>query len=147
MAISSQEIKSACPGCSSDFVVACLDKELDIASCTSQWMQELALLSAASQEQLEALTAKEKQLTDENTELKASVADLSSKLEDAMQRKVGVSALAEPAAKAQAESPSAEYWKQVRELQSSGKTRAQAMSHVNKYNPELREAMVAQANA
>lgn len=146
MAISSQEIKSACPGCTSDFIVSCLEQDYDLVKCTSQWMQELALLNAASQEKIDELNEQLNQAASEKADLLASIDDLNEKLEAASAKKVGVKPLSESSSTETSGSPYDEYWKQVQELRASGKTRAEAMSHVNKFNPQLREAMVALAN-
>jgi signal peptide peptidase SppA len=141
----SKEIKAACPGCTSDFIVDCMEHSRNLEECSRLWAQELATENEVLGEQLSST----------KTELEASQAELATvraELEALKAEKptarAGVPALpttkegTSPAASAQEE-----YWNQVRELQLAGKTRGEAMASVNRLNPQLRTAMMAEVNS
>lgn len=137
MTATSKEIKAACPGASADFVVACMDADKDIAQAQSAWMQELATDNAAMKEQIETLSK-------ENTELKASLAESEEKVKKVAKGGAGVEPLEESTSKTQSNSS---YWDKVKELKQQGKSRAEAMSFVNKNHPDLRAEMLAEVNS
>ncbi len=132
MSASSKEIKAACPGCSSDFVLECIESSLELAECKDLHFSAVA----------EASQAKDATIA----ELQAQVADLEGKLADKDKQpaaSLGVDPMDEPASSVEpAGSPAEAYFGKVRELCSDGAmTRAQAMEQANKNYPGLRKAM------
>lgn len=142
MSVTSKEIKAACPGATADFIVACQDAGRDIAACQSAWMQEMATDLAVKVEEIGKLKTQNAELTKQLEEAKAKAVVASGRASSGVE-------LLETAGKSKTE-PSADadgYWAKVKELETAGKTRQQAMMAVNKQHPELREAVLAAANA
>lgn len=131
MAASPKDIKAACPGCSSDFVLECIESSLELAEAKDLHFAAIAEASEAKDTQIAELTAK--------------VKDLESQLAKQPSASLGVDPMDEPAASTeQAGTPKEAYFAKVRELcETESISRAAAMQKVNKQFPELRRAMAA----
>jgi signal peptide peptidase SppA len=142
--VTPQQIRAACPGASTDFIVDCLDRKLTIEAASGLWTSRLndrvGELTKANSE----FEAKIGELTKQNAELVAANAKLTEDLkakENAPLAKTGVPGLP-VSTKTTAATPADAYWSKVSEVQKEDKlTKAQAMSHVNKNYPELVQAM------
>ena len=136
------ELRAACPGATSDFILKCIETPTTLADAAQQWSKELSTANAT-------LLAENASLVEANSALKTEVAGLKSQLEEASKLpmgRVGVPAMETPKSSTQS-SGGTTYWGKVNELVQSGKTKPQAMSAVNREFPELRQALIAETNS
>jgi signal peptide peptidase SppA len=118
-----KQIKAACPGITSEKLLAFIEDEKSLDQCKDAWMQEMAVELAAKDEALEKANAE------------------AAKSKAAMDNMPGTDGVPETTS-ASATSDS-DYWTAVKAEQSAkGCSRAIAMSAVNRQNPELRKAML-----
>lgn len=140
--MSIQELRAACPGANSDFLLSALESGATVADTALLWTQQVADQLATANKTLEAQASEIATLRTEN-------AALTARLEATPTLPIsshGVAPLPVTANSDDTES-SDSYWGKVRSLMENGKTRSEAMSFVNRQYPALREAMVAQANS
>lgn len=137
---SPKEIKAACPGASSDFVLASIEAGRSLDQCRDAFIQDQATEIAVLKEQNEML-AKERD-------------EAIAKANEASVKPAASSTGAEPLIDSpksgkttQANSATDAFWTAVRAEEAEGKTRAQALAAVNRANPELRDAMLAESKA
>ena len=119
----SKEIKAACVGCSSDFVLAQLEAGATMDAVKDAWIEQLAADRDAEQ---------------------AKSADLSAKLTEAESKaatppKSGVTPIGSSQSQSVSADPIAEFAEAVKEKQSSGMDRQRAMSLVIAENPQLHQ--------
>ena len=127
-----KEIKAACPGVSSDFVLQSIEAGMTLAECKDAFFSDLAKQNAE-------LTATNSKLTEELATLKASASKPQS---------IGTQPLLESAANgSETASAKESYFAKVKEIEATGKSRSEAMNMVNRAHPALRTAMVEEANA
>ncbi|MEM9588619.1 MAG: hypothetical protein AAGA03_15160, partial [Planctomycetota bacterium] len=130
VAVTPKAIRAACPGCSNDFVVKCLDDGSSIERCRDLHM--------------ESLVGKVESLTDQLGKANQSIETLEEKAELA-KTGVGVDGLAETTSSTGdgAASPSEAYWAKVAEVQGQKNcTRSEAQQFVNRNFRDLRMAML-----
>ena len=146
VAASVQEIKSAYPKMSAEFVLSCVEKNLPIAEVAKAAADEMeAKLAAMEEENAEMkakLTAMEeekaKSMDDENADAKAKA--------DAQAKAKGNQPVAQ--AKSTPTATATDRWKTaVSEHVDKGMTRVKAVQAANRRHPGLREEMLAEANA
>jgi signal peptide peptidase SppA len=133
-----KEIKAACTGASSDFVLQSIEAERTLDQCRDAFIQDQATEIAALREQNETLV-KER---DEAIE-KANAASTKT-----VASQTGAEPLIDSpksGKKASGESASDAFWASVKAEEAEGKSRQEALAAVNRSNPELREAMLAEA--
>jgi ATP-dependent protease ClpP protease subunit len=151
-----QEIKAAFPKAKAEFVLACIEKSLPMASVASaaaeemmKENEELVAKVAAMEEELAKARAemdeyaKSKAMEGEEEEAKAKAEE--EEKEVAKARRTGV----KPVAQATSGKPSASArWNEAIEssLAKCGGNRAKAVALANKNNPGLRAAMLAEVN-
>lgn len=138
-----QELRAACPGADSAFILSALESGATVADTASAWTSQLAAQLTETRSLVETQAA-------EIVSLKAEVSALTSKLEAPPKlpaSSLGVQPLVAAASSDDAESAKDAYWNKVHDLVGEGKTRAQAMATVNKRFPELRESLVNEANS
>lgn len=145
------EIRAAFPRAKAEFILSCIERSMPMASVASaaveEVMKENADLQArclAMDEELKALKAKaegdpaddEEKKDDEAPEAKGKPVARS-----------GVKPVARAVGGGPKVSPRAEWTSKLDELVAKGKPKAEAARILNRQHPELREAMVAEANA
>jgi len=136
-----KELRAACPGADSDFIVAAADKELTVAQAQSEWMAEqnrrIQTLQAAAKK-----TKAEDPADDEDDEEEEPAAK--KKAKKATTAKVGVEPLKSSGGKSidSFADPIAEWDEAVQANVKRGMTKQRAVMQANRDHPELREAMV-----
>ncbi|MDM4014967.1 S49 family peptidase [Roseiconus lacunae] len=136
-AVTPKDIRAACPGCSSDFVVACLDNQHSLERCQELHMESLAKENAEMSTKVETLEK-------DNATLKAKVEKLEA---NASSKGVGVEGMPSDGKAVSDGSASESFWSSVDKVQSDkGCTRAKAIQIVNQREPELRRAMLDEQN-
>ena len=164
------DIKTACPGADADFVVTAMDNGWTIEQCQRNAAHQVARQKSELETQLQHLSHKIEsfdvdlaKLKKENARLTVANEDLTTKLEAAIDEnqklKLGpgdfkkgvgvegmkVSPVRHSRSKAMA-SAHETFWSAVAEEQAKGKSRQEAIRIVNRRDPELRQAMLAEAN-
>jgi len=141
--MSIQELRAACPGADAAFLLSALESGASVADTANAWTTQLAAQLGEAKSLVETQAA-------EILALKTEVSALTAKLEappTMPSSNLGVAPLAATPAVPDAESAKDAYWSKVRDLTDEGKTRAQAMSIVNKRYPSLRESLVSEVNS
>ena len=138
VAASVQAIKAAFPKASSEFIVKCMEEDLamedvgeEYAKAMEDENEELKAQLAKAMEEIEALKAKAM----ENEEYPEPVPAAAG----------GVDPVAN-AGESDSEDPKAEFESLVESFIAKGKSRTQAVIAANRHRPQLRQAIVAQAN-
>ena len=120
------EIESSCPGISPEKTLQYMKEQKTLNQCRNAWMHELATENAAVKEEIAVFKDKE-----------ASA-----------KKRPGVEALKEEGnPKASSSSPTESFWAAVKEIEGEGRSRVEALSEMNRMNPELRQAMLAEQSA
>lgn len=144
-----QEIKAAFPKAKSDFVVKCLEKSMPMASVASAAVEEMMAEN-------EGLRAQIKAMEDEMAKAKAELpteeepaAMEGEEEEKVVEAKAVARGGVKPIAKAKTSGPSARVrWSSAIDAKvSAGIPRAKAILAIEKEQPELRTAMLAEVNA
>tara|TARA_R100000808_G_scaffold20286_1_gene43930 strand:+ start:1913 stop:3151 length:1239 start_codon:yes stop_codon:yes gene_type:complete len=135
-----QEIEAACHGIDSDFACSLLRNGVTLEQAKDQWMQEQSLRLGIAQEAVDQQV--EAALKEQADQIAAEAAAQETA------STVGVEAL-ETVTERTTESSNArdEFESAVQELTQAGTPRLRAVSQVVKRRPELREALVAEANS
>ncbi|MEO1526728.1 MAG: S49 family peptidase [Planctomycetota bacterium] len=130
MSATSKEIKAACPGIDAETVLSYLESEKSLDQCKDAWMQELALKAETATE------AAEKAEADKAEAVKRAEEAASAPGVDPLVDEGGTTTTENSANDA--------FWAAVKEHEANGKNRIEALAAVNRRNPELRKAMVAE---
>lgn len=126
------DLKAACEGAPSDFLIAQLEAQATVAQATKSWNAKLRADLAAANEKAVAAT---KRADEAEAKVKAAPA------KPGVTPITGTQGAAESATDAKAE------WdEKVSGLMKAGKTRQQAVAHLARTEPQLRERLVAEAN-
>jgi ATP-dependent protease ClpP protease subunit len=148
-----QEIKAAFPKAKAEFVVKCLERSLPLASVATAAAEEmmseneeLAAKCKAMEEELAKYKAQESEAEDEEEKPDARAEEDEEEKPEAKAKSRGV----KPVAKSRTSGPSAKArWDQAIEsaLPKFRNNRSKAVATVNRNNPGLRQAMLAEVNA
>lgn len=133
------DLKAACQGAPSDFLLVQLEEQATVPQATKAWTVKLnADLKAAN----EKLAAETKRADEAEAKLKAAT-------EQKTGSKTGVAPITGTTkTETEATTSATDEWSEkLTALVKAGKTRAQASSELARKEPELRERMVAEANA
>lgn len=128
-----QDLKSACPGASSDFLLAQLEQKATTQQAVTAWNKSL-------QEQLEAANKKLEEASSQTTETTQTAP---------APRKVGVPPVGAGTTSTDADSStdaSAEFETAVEKQMASGVSRQQAIANVATKHPELHQAFLSASN-
>lgn len=137
------QIKAACPGATSDFIVECQEQSRTIEQSANVWMASLTKQNAELREQLAKANI---ELADANKAREAAEAKANATTTTANTTKTGVEPLTSGKGSESESVSASDYWSAVSELVAAGKNNAEAMMQINRTRPELRKAMVAAAN-
>lgn len=122
------EIKEACPGCTSEFVVDCVESGMSLDQVKTAYIQELAIRAEAAEEE-----------RDEAEEQRDAAV--------AAKTVAGVDALEEPAVTVSQESATENWNLEVAKYRAQFPNNpAKAVALANRKNPGLRAAMIAESN-
>lgn len=160
-AASLAELKQACPGANSDFLVAALDKGLTSKAASSEWCAKLSADNGKLELANTELTAKVTQLTEEIATLKAShekaVTELKAEHAVALAKAGGQKPVAgtfQPLPEGGTQTvvegsvSAVEQWNEsVKELMAAGKTKQVATQTLVRQNPDLHRAYLAAVNS
>ena len=135
-----KEIKAACPGASSDFVLQSIEAERTLDQCRDAFIQDQATEIAVLKEQNETLTKERDEAVAKANEASAKPAAFNTGAEPLIDSPKSGKIT-------QANSATDAFTAAVRAEEAEGKTRAQALAAVNRANPELRNAMLAESKA
>ena len=138
-----QEIKSACPGCSNDFVVSSMEQGRSVEQCKDAWMQEMATDLATSSEQIETLT---KERDDARAELATAKSGSTQTKPTAFE---GVDEVTAEGDLTSGSGSALQAWNDAinKEMSDRSISRSQAIANVARREPSLRESMLEEQQA
>ncbi len=149
VAASLNDIKSACPKASSDFVLKCLERSLPIAQVTAEYSEEQMKAMEELEAENEKLKAQVKAMEEEkeDAEAKAKAMEEEEKAKaEARAKRPGLREPVQQVAASSGESATAKWRSEVDRLVAAGQPKHKAVQAVNRSHPGLREAYLSEVN-